>query len=107
MDDCGYFSVCDVAQNVYSKNVFKYRHPRKRRVRCCSSSWSRLIVHVGRERSAKERKDRKGKERKREKMECNNRVSIKTNIGHSSSVLPLTENKKINLCEILVFVYIV
>ena len=43
MDDCGYFSVCDVAQNVYSKNVFKYRNPRKRRVRCCSSSWSRLI----------------------------------------------------------------
>ena len=30
-------------QNVYSKNVFKYRNPRKRRVRCCSSSWSRLM----------------------------------------------------------------
>jgi hypothetical protein len=42
-----------------------------------------------------EGKERKGtKERKREKMECNNRVSIKSNNGHSSSVLPLTENKK-------------
>jgi len=47
MDDCGYFSVCDVAQNVYSKNVFEYRNPRKRRVRGCSSSWSRLMVVYG------------------------------------------------------------